>query len=161
MPTTTAVGRIDSINAVPIEGPSVMASVLFWLRERRFGIGFAALTLVAGLTLRATLGGALAKYGGVALWATLVYALELVVRPRLGPRLAWGLCVVISFAVEFLQLSPLPMALYEVHPFFALVFGTTFHVPDLPSYVAGATIGLGVHLAGTSWGLSRPARTKR
>ncbi len=148
------------MNAVPIEGPPVSASVRTWLRDRRFGIGLAALTLVAGLTLRASLAGPFAKYGGVALWATLVYALQLVVSPRLRPRMAWGLCVLISFAVEFLQLSPLPMALYEVHPLFALVFGTTFHTPDLPSYVAGATLGLALHTAGVSWGLSPPARTR-
>lgn len=131
---------------------ALIAKLRVWLAARRFGIVFAALTLVAGLTLRAVAVGAVAKYGGVALWATLVYALQLVVAPRLRPGRAWLLCVLISFAVEFLQLTPLPMALYEVHAFFALVFGTTFHLPDLPSYVLGATLGLTVHrLALNRW----------
>ena len=102
-------------------------------------------TLAAGLATRAFLGGWIAKYLGVALWATLVYFLILFIAPRVPVLRAFAICVVISLVVEFAQLTPGPMALYELHPFFALVFGTTFNAPDLPAYVVGAGLGAAVH----------------
>ncbi len=101
----------------------------------------AAVTLVFGLGTRAVLAGWLAKYLGVALWATLVYFLILFVAPRTTTRRAFILCTAISFAVELFQLTPIPMALYGIHPFFALVLGTTFSAADLPAYVVGAALG--------------------
>ncbi len=108
-------------------------------------------TLMAGLELRAFFSGGVAKYGGVALWATLVYWLVLWSVPRMKPARVSGLTVLISFAVELFQLTPVPMALYEIHPYFALVLGTTFHLPDFPAYVVGAGLGFLVHrlIAGT------------
>jgi hypothetical protein len=113
------------------------------MRARIFPTVAAVVTLGLGLGVRAFLGGWFAKYAGVALWATLVYFLILWVRPSLSPPRAFTVCVVISFAVELAQLTPGPMALYGVHPLFALVFGTTFNAPDLPAYVIGAAIAAG------------------
>jgi hypothetical protein len=115
------------------------------LRARLVPTAAAFVTLGLGLELRALFTGWFAKYGGVALWATLVYWLVLWCIPRLKPGRVAGLTVLISFAVELFQLTPMPMALYEVHPFFALVFGTTFHLPDFPSYVVGAGLGFAIH----------------
>ncbi len=104
----------------------------------------AVLILCSGLGLRAFMSGAVAKYGGVALWATLVYFLLLCVAPSLSRGRCFWLCVGISFAVELFQLTSIPRALNDEHAGFALVFGTTFHVLDLPAYVAGAALAVGL-----------------
>ena len=104
-------------------------------------------TLAIGLWARVVLDGWIAKYLGVALWATLVYALVVFVRPAISARACTLVTIAISFVVEFLQLTPGPMALARIHPFFALVFGTTFNTLDLPFYVAGALLGAASHLA--------------
>lgn len=118
-----------------------------WWRQRLFPTAAAALTLMAGLGCRAVLSGWVSKYGGVVLWATLVYFLVLWVRPRLAVARAALLCLGISFAVELFQLTPVPRALYELHAAFALVFGTTFHAWDLPAYAAGTLLGAAIHAA--------------
>ena len=109
--------------------------------NRLFALSGALVTVPCGLGIRALFDGAAAKYAGVALWATLVFFLIVLVKPELSWRRAFVVCVGISFVVEFLQLTPGPMALYRVHPAFALVFGTTFNGPDLPAYVVGAGVG--------------------
>lgn len=118
-----------------------------WWRQRVFATTAALLTLVAGLGCRAVFSGWVSKYGGVALWATLVYFLVLWVRPQLPVARAALLCLAISVAVELFQLTPVPRALYELHAAFALVFGTTFHAWDLPAYAAGALLGAAVQAA--------------
>jgi hypothetical protein len=115
----------------------------FW-RQRVFATVAAILTLAAGLGCRAVFSGWVSKYGGVALWATLVYFLVLWVRPRLAVARAALLCLAISVAVELFQLTPVPRALYEVHAAFALIFGTTFHAWDLPAYAVGALLGAAI-----------------
>lgn len=118
-----------------------------WWRQRVSPTAAALLILVAGLGCRAVFSGWLSKYGGVALWATLVYFLVLWVRPQLAVARAALLCLTISIAVELFQLTPVPRMLYELHAAFALVFGTTFNAWDLPAYAAGALLGAGVHAA--------------
>jgi Protein of unknown function (DUF2809) len=118
-----------------------------WWRQRVFATTAAVLTLVAGLGCRAVFSGWVSKYGGVALWATLVYFLVLWVRPQLAVARAALLCFSISVAVELFQLTPVPRALYEVHGAFALVFGTTFHAWDLLAYAVGALLGAAIHAA--------------
>jgi hypothetical protein len=118
---------------------------LDWWRQRLFPTAAAVLTLVAGLGCRAVFSGWVSKYGGVALWATLVYFLALWIRPQLAVARAALLCLAISIGVELFQLTPVPRALYELHPMFALVFGTTFHAWDLPAYAAGALLGAAIH----------------
>ena len=118
----------------------------FW-RQRVFATAAAVLTVMAGLGCRAVFSGWVSKYGGVALWATLVYFLVLWVRPQLAVARAALLCLAISVAVELFQLTPVPRALYEVHAAFALVFGTTFHAWDLPAYAVGALLGAAIDCA--------------
>ena len=118
------------------------------MRERVFPTIAGAATLVLGLGVRALFTGWFAKYAGVALWATLVYLLIVWVRPSIRVRTAFAMCVAISFVVEFLQLTPGPRWLSErVHPMSALVLGTTFNAPDLPAYVVGGLLGVGLHLS--------------
>ena len=103
----------------------------------------------SGLALRRFTDGPLAKYGGVALWAALVYALLVVAWPR-GSRARVALvALAISFAVELFQLTPVPAALSARHTLFHLVLGDTFHAPDLAAYPLGVALALAVdHLLG-------------
>lgn len=104
-----------------------------------------AATAAAGITLRALVDGPVAKYGGVALWAMLVYWLVVWIRPRLRPRDAGAIAMIVSLAVELLQLTPLPSALSSRHFVLRLVFGTTFHLPDLPAYALGVVLAVCCH----------------
>lgn len=95
-------------------------------------------TIALGLFSRSALSGAAAKYLGVALWATSVFFLILTIAPRTRPAVALALCLFISWAVEFAQLTDIPRRLSSLHPFLRLVFGEVFHAPDLLALTLGA-----------------------
>ena len=119
-------------------------------------------TVAAGLGVRAAFDGPLAKYGGVALWAVLVYWLVLTVRPAMSVRLAAALTLAISWAVEFAQLTPVPAWLSSKHVVLRLVFGTTFHPPDLLALAGGVLLGAWLHWGCVSSGArahTRPVET--
>ena len=112
---------------------------------RRGVAGAAALvTVAAGLALRRFGDGPLAKYGGVALWATLVYALLVVAWPRGSRARVAVVAVSLSFAVELFQLTPVPAALSARHGLFHLVLGDTFHALDLAAYPLGVALAAAV-----------------
>lgn len=116
--------------------------------KRRLGAtGAAAVTLGAGLAARRFLDGAPAKILGVALWATLVYWLVAFCAPSWRPTRVALLALAISWAVELAQLTPVPAALSARHVVLRMIFGTTFSVWDLPMYVGGVALGLGLHIA--------------
>jgi hypothetical protein len=100
----------------------------------------AAVILVAGLTVRAVSDGAFGKYAGVALYASLVYALMVIVRPRLAPRWVVVGAVAFCWLVEFAQLTPYPADLSARSGLVRLVLGSTFNAPDLFWYVAGVAL---------------------
>ncbi|MBI2894626.1 MAG: DUF2809 domain-containing protein [Deltaproteobacteria bacterium] len=110
----------------------------------------AVATLCAGLAARALLGGLAAKVLGVALWATLVYALVLLIAPRTSIRRAAAVAIGASFAVEIAQLTPGPAWLSSKHVVLRLIFGTTFSAWDLPMYVAGVLFAAALHALGRS-----------
>ena len=95
--------------------------------------------LVLGLGVRAFAGGDFAKYAGVALYATLIYALASFWLPRV-----WATVVAVGFswAVEFFQLTGIPADLSARSGLAHLVLGSTFNWPDLFWYVVGAVLGL-------------------
>jgi hypothetical protein len=117
------------------------------LRPRVLPALAALVTLGLGLGSRALLIGLPAKVLGVAFYATLVYALVVLVAPgvRVGRALviAIGLC----WAIELAQLTPGPAHLSAQHFLLRLVFGATFSVWDLVTYVPGALLGAAVHMA--------------
>jgi hypothetical protein len=92
-----------------------------------------------GLGVRAFAGGEFAKYAGVALYATLIYALASFWLPRLWAGLV---AVGVSWAVEFFQLTGIPAELSARSGLAHLVFGSTFSWPDLIWYVVGAGVGV-------------------
>jgi hypothetical protein len=112
--------------------------------RRLLATAAALTTVVAGLALRHFASGAISKYGGVALWAALVYALLVIVRPH-APRAGVALvALAISWAVELFQLTPIPAALSARHALFHLVLGDTFHAPDLAAYPLGIALAAAI-----------------
>ncbi len=107
----------------------------------------AALIVAAGLAARAFLDGPIAKYSGVALYAALIYAIVSIAWPTARPRQLFAVSLAFCFAIELFQLTPIPARLAEIHRAFALVFGTTFHWPDLIAYAAGAAVAAVAHNA--------------
>ncbi|GAA0438477.1 membrane protein [Acrocarpospora corrugata] len=97
--------------------------------------------LALGLGVHAFAGGDFAKYAGVALYATLIYAL---VAYWLRPLWATLTAVGVSWAVEFFQLTGIPAELSARSGLARLVFGSTFNAPDLFWYVAGALLGMAI-----------------
>ncbi len=94
--------------------------------------------LALGLGVRAFTGGDFAKYAGVALYTTLIYAfLSFWLRPLHAALTATA----ISWAVEFFQLTGIPADLSAHSTLAHLVLGSTFNTPDLFWYAAGAALG--------------------
>jgi hypothetical protein len=100
----------------------------------------ALVVLLSGLAVRAATTGAVAKYGGVALYAVLVYTLVLIVAPRTVPVRAGVVALGACWAVELAQLTPYPAALSARSTLARLVLGSTFNAPDLAWYAVGIAV---------------------
>ncbi|MFJ7912078.1 DUF2809 domain-containing protein [Kitasatospora sp. NPDC096204] len=121
-------------------------------RRTRLAAGCAAvLTVVAGLGVRAVLGGEFAKCAGDALYTVLLYALLVLAAPRVRPGRAALSAAALSWAVELFQLTGLPDAWGRHSTLARLVLGSTFNPPDLLWYLVGAgCVGLLHRLLRTS-----------
>lgn len=115
------------------------------VKTRLWLLAAAAAVVGLGLACRYGLWGPWAKYGGVALWATEAYVMVLLVRPSLSVRHAAAWALAVSWGVELFQLTGAPAWLSSHHILLRLIFGTTFHGPDLPAYAAGVSLGAVVH----------------
>jgi len=113
-------------------------------RTRIAALVAAILILAAGLGVRAVTTGAFAKYGGVALYAALVYTLVVLLVPRWRPLWTGLVAVGFCWLVEFAQLTPYPADLSARSGLARLVLGSTFHPPDLFWYVAGVAAAAGL-----------------
>ena len=105
------------------------------------------LVIAAGLLWRSRftpLPPLLAKYGGDALWALMIFVgLGFIFNRATTQRLAFGaLCF--SWAVEFSQLYHAPWIdmIRGTLPG-RLILGATFNWPDLPAYTLGVAMGVG------------------
>jgi hypothetical protein len=112
---------------------------------RQPALAAAAAILLAGLAVRWLAGGAVAKYGGVALYAALVHALVVVAAPRITPWRAGVLALAFCWAVELTQLTPGPAALSRRSLLARLVLGSTFNPPDLAWYAVGIWMAFELH----------------
>ncbi|MET9880347.1 DUF2809 domain-containing protein [Actinacidiphila glaucinigra] len=137
--------RIRQRNADPVRTTRLVAALA------------AALTVGAGLALRAMAEGSVAKYGGDTLYTVLVLALVVLLAPRVTPLTATVSALVFSCAVEFLQLSGIPSELSQRSGIARLVLGSTFNAPDLLWYAVGAAVGGLVHAALRSFPARRPS----
>ncbi|MEV1290474.1 DUF2809 domain-containing protein [Micromonospora sp. NPDC049679] len=116
-------------------------------RTRLTACGAAAVTVAAGLGVRAVTEGAVAEYAGDALYTVLVYTLVVLVAPRIRPVTAACVALAISCGVELLQLTGVPAELSRRTVVARLVLGSTFNAPDLFWYAVGAAFGWLVHAA--------------
>jgi hypothetical protein len=140
------------VSGEPAVRPSLWQRVGTGVGRRVAPAAAAALTVVAGLSVRSLLGGDLAKYAGDALYALLIFWLVLVLAPRTRGWVAAAVALGFSVAVELFQLTGVPAELGAHSALARLVLGTTFNAPDLPFYAVGAALG---------WALHRTARAAR
>lgn len=105
-------------------------------------------TIALGLLARPFLPALPAKYVGVALYAVMMVFLVKLVRPTLPHSLACATALAICFAIEALQVTPLPARLNAHFPPLRYLLGEVFSWWDLPAYAAGAALAyLGLKLA--------------
>ncbi len=82
-----------------------------------------------------------AKYGGDALWALMIFFLVRAVNPRLSLRAGSVWALAICWLVEFSQLYRAPWIDSIRHTFLGhLVLGSTFNPPDLLAYAVGVAL---------------------
>lgn len=122
----------------------------------------AACVIAAGLLWRSglvPLPAPLAKYGGDALWALVVFFGLGFIYPRAATTRVGLIAIGFAWAIEFSQLyhadwidgirATLPGR---------LILGTTFNSPDLLAYVAGIALGV---LAERAWSIRLPSAQHR
>ncbi|MBT2526226.1 DUF2809 domain-containing protein [Streptomyces sp. ISL-99] len=100
------------------------------------------MTLCAGLGVRGAVDGDVAKYAGDALYTVLLCTLVVLLAPATRPRVAGGIALLASWAVECAQLTGVPAELAERSVVARLVLGSTFNAPDLLWYAVGAGLFL-------------------
>lgn len=130
------------------------------LRARAVPALAALLTVAAGLSVRSVLTGDLAKYGGDALYALLIFWLVLVVAPRTRGWVAALVAAGFSVTIELFQLTGVPAALGAHSALARLVLGTTFNAPDLPFYVVGAALGWALRATACRARARRPGKSR-
>jgi hypothetical protein len=121
-------------------------------RLRLYLVAAAALFLAVALGIRAVSGGhldntaPLAQYSGTALYASMVYAGVVFVRPRIAPLPAGAIAIGFCWLVECLQLTGVPADLSEHSLIARLVLGRQFDLTDIAWYPAGVIPLVAVHL---------------
>lgn len=92
------------------------------------------------------------KYGGVALWALLVFLLVSLFRPQLSLQKRALIALAISWSAEFSQLYHAPWVdQIRATRAGALILGSVFNWPDLAAYVAGVLGGTLGEYIGCRW----------
>ena len=103
------------------------------------------LVVLAGLGLRSgdvPLPAAIIKYGGDALWSTMVFVGITAICPRGRTRHLAAAALAFSWGVEFLQLHhDVVLDAIRSTRLGRLALGTTFNPPDLAAYAVGVGLG--------------------
>src|SRR5262249_10637780 len=116
------------------------------VRIRIFAGIVVILTIAAGVAVRRWLPwGFWSKYLGVALWSVVVYWLVGFIRPRPRAGRAPAIALIISWAVEFAQITPAPGWLSSKHAVLRMIFGEYFSFKDLPAYAIGVLLAAVTH----------------
>ncbi|MFG2075369.1 ribosomal maturation YjgA family protein [Nonomuraea maritima] len=102
----------------------------------------AIVIVICGLGVRALWDGPVAKYAGDALYTALIYALLVLLWPRIRPWTAGIAAAALSWMIEFAQLASIPRWLQPL-------LGSTFNPPDLLWYAVGAAMTAVAHAAYT------------
>lgn len=117
----------------------------------------AACILVAGLAVHAFADGPVGGFAGDALYAALVAVIVAFAVPRAARWVAPVVALAFCWAIEVLQLTPLPRAIEVAVPGSYFVFGSTFQWIDLVAYAVGVAVVAAVSRPAA--GSSRGART--
>ncbi|BBH68063.1 hypothetical protein ACTI_47480 [Actinoplanes sp. OR16] len=124
-------------------------------RARLTAAVVALVILVAGLAVRLLLpAGAFSQNAGTALYAALIYAGVVVVAPAVRPITAGLVAVGFCWAVELLQLTPVPSHLSDRSLIARLVLGAHFDPADMIWYPVGVLTLVAAHLI-----VRRPGQT--
>ncbi|HEY0910518.1 MAG TPA: DUF2809 domain-containing protein [Bradyrhizobium sp.] len=111
-------------------------------------IGLCAAVIALGLALRGFgldlgLPGVIVKYGGSILWATMVFFLVAIARPRWPRRNAAMASIVIAIGVELFRLIHTPwLDAFRLTLPGALLLGRIFSLWNMLAYGAGIILGL-------------------
>jgi hypothetical protein len=116
------------------------------LRSRAVALSGAVLIVGLGLAVRAGAGGSFAQNAGTALYASMIYAGVLVLRPATAPLPAGIVAVALCWAVEAFQLSGVPAGLSERSLIARLVLGSHFDWADVAWYPVGVVPLVVVHM---------------
>ncbi|KPC79375.1 MULTISPECIES: DUF2809 domain-containing protein [unclassified Streptomyces] len=141
------------------EMPAVPASIPRPVLVRATAAAAALVTVAAGLGVRSTASGDVAKYAGDALYTVLIHTLVVLLVPRVRPLTAAGAALAVSWAVELAQLTGAPAELAQRSTVARLVLGSTFNAPDLLWYAVGAALACAVHSRLRPGGAPAPPRT--
>ena len=104
---------------------------------RSLAVLTAALSLAIALCIRFFADGTIEQVSGTALYASMVYAGVVFVRPRLSPWNSAAIAVAFCWIVEFSQLTGVPAALSERSLAARLALGVQFDLVDVLWYPAG------------------------
>ena len=105
----------------------------------------AALLASAAATLHYYLDDTMAAYTGLALYAALVYLVVVTLVPRVRPRVAAVVTLVLCCAVELARLSPQTAELTARSAPARVVLGGVFNPADLAWYVVGVAAVVAAH----------------
>ncbi|MFF7293522.1 DUF2809 domain-containing protein [Microbacterium sp. NPDC008134] len=120
-------------------------------RRRRIGSVIAAAVVVcAGLLVHGLADGPAGDIAGDALYAVMIYALIACALPRARSIAIAAAATLVCAAVEFTQLTGIPLALAEVLPPARLVLGAGFDPRDLVVYFCAVMAALAIDLAARS-----------
>lgn len=104
---------------------------------RSLAVLTAALSLAVALCIRFFADGTIEQVSGTALYASMVYAGVVFVRPRLSPWISAAIAVAFCWIVEFSQLTGVPAYLSERSLVARLALGVQFDGVDVLWYPAG------------------------
>jgi len=104
---------------------------------RLVAVAAAACFLAAAFAIRAVDDGLLRQYSGTALYASMVYAGVVFIRPRVTPVIAGAVAIGFCWAVEGFQVTGIPATLSAHSVAARLALGVTFDWIDILWYPAG------------------------
>jgi hypothetical protein len=104
---------------------------------RSLAVLTAALSLAVALCIRFFADGTIEQVSGTALYASMVYAGVVFIRPRLSPWISAAIAVAFCWIVEFSQLTGVPAYLSERSMAARLALGVQFDLVDVLWYPAG------------------------
>lgn len=108
-----------------------------WFSRRWAWIVLALATIVVGVLVRQTVGGAAGKVAGIVLYGVMMTWLVLAARPGLGTARACALALLICWCIEGAQAAGIAAWINSRFPMARWVLGEVFAWSDVAWYAAG------------------------